>query len=244
MQSFKDLGLLEDSEKISIGSWGSFLSSALSAKLKSSCGFDVDMNNRSLETIMREALPWNQIQDLSDKTAFSQTLHALEWLGLWSANGSTKDAMSGLFVPMNAHTPLELFAMVLGHKLRYAATERDMVVLSHEVIVRGPNGSPTQEEVEEVHRSSLVAYGDESASAMARTVGLPVAFAALDVLDGKMKTRGVSGPSEREVYESVLGRLEEAGLGMVESCEVVKKGGGASGMMSGTVEESLRESSV
>lgn len=236
MQSFKDLGLLDDSEKITIDSWAALLPRALSIKLKASCGFDVDMNNRSLESIMRDTVPWDQALNVAGRTAFSDALSALEWLGLWSASGTAKDVMRGVTVPMAAHTPLELFAMVLAHRLRYAATERDMVVLSHEVIVRGPNGVTQQEEV---HRSSLVTYGDESASAMARTVGLPIAFAALDVLDGKVKRRGVSGPNEREVYEAVLGRLEEAGLGMVENVEAVKPGHGI-----GTVEESLRASSL
>ena len=105
-------------------------------------------------------------------------------------------------------------------------------MLSHEVIVRGRD-DPLQEEV---HRSSLVAYGDGSGSAMAKTVGLPVAFAALDVLDGKVRVRGVTGPNEREVYEAVLGRLDQAGLGMVESVGVVDA-------TSPTVEETLCYSS-
>jgi alpha-aminoadipic semialdehyde synthase len=126
-------------------------------------------------------------------------------------------------------TPLELFAMILGNKLKYGPMERDMVVLSHEVIVHGDQ----QHSQQEAHRSTLVAYGDESASAMAKTVGLPVAFAALDVLDGRVEMRGVCGPNEKEIYKSVLGKLEEVGLGMVESVEVVETGEVK------TVEESL-----
>ncbi len=224
MQSFKDLGLLEDSEKISINSWGALLPKALSLKLKSTCGFDVDMNHRSLETVIRDSFSWDETVDvLTGKTNFMETLEALEWLGLWSGKGSTNELLSGAVpVPTSIHTPLELFAMILAHRLRYAPKERDMVVLHHEVTVRGSD--PTQRE--EIHRSSLVAYGDSSASAMAKTVGLPVAFAALDVLDGKVSVRGVSGPNEKEVYEAVLGRLEEYGLGMVESSELAKIGPG------------------
>ncbi|KAF9446416.1 hypothetical protein P691DRAFT_783738 [Macrolepiota fuliginosa MF-IS2] len=225
MQAFKDLGLLEDSEKISITSWNTLLPKSLAIKLKSSCGFDVDMNNRSLESIMCDAVPWEQTFDLAGKGAFNDTLKALEWLGLWSSNGSPAGVLSRVPVPRGAYTPLELFAALLAHRLRYAEKERDMVVLSHEVIVRDPknrNAVQQQQQQEEVYRSSLVVYGDESASAMARTVGLPVAYAALDVLDGKVGIRGVSGPGEKEVYEAVLGRLEESGLGMVESVDVVE----------------------
>lgn len=183
MQSFKDLGLLEDSRRIGIDAWGALLPKALGIKLNSSCGFDVDMSNRSLEAVMRNAVSWDQMLNVTGQERLKETLDSLEWLGLWSLRGSASS--SSVPVPSTEHTPLELFAMLLAHKLRYAPAERDMVVLSHEVIVRGKES--TREE--EVHRSSLVVYGNEEASAMARTVGLPVAFAALDVLDGKVGIR-------------------------------------------------------
>jgi len=230
MQSFKDLGLLDDHEEVTIDSWSSFLPRTLSARVKAFS--DVHINSRSLETFMREISLGGQFFNISEE-AFRDALGALKWLGLWSTNGSAKDVMAGVAVPLGPHTPLEFFAMVLAHRLRYAATERDMVVLSHEVIVRGRDSVHQ----EEVHRSSLVAYGDGSGSAMAKTVGLPVAFAALDVLDGKVRVRGVTGPNEREVYEAVLGRLDRAGLGMVESVGVVDAA-------SSTVEETLRYSSL
>ena len=87
-----------------------------------------------------------------------------------------------------------------------------MVVLSHELVASVPGSSQ-----DEVHTSSLIAVGDSKASAMARCVGLPVAIAALHVLDGGVKLRGVHGPTDRQVYEHMLPRLEEAGLGMRES---------------------------
>jgi len=231
MQLFKDFGLLDDHEKVTIDSWSSFLPRTLSTRVKASGVSDVHINNQSLETFMREISLGGQFSNISEE-AFRDALGALEWLGLWSTNGSTKDVMASVAVPQGPRTPLEFFAIVLAQRLRYAATERDMVVLSHEVIVRGRD-DPLQEEV---HRSSLVAYGDGSGSAMAKTVGLPVAFAALDILDGKVRVRGVTGPNEREVYEAVLGRLDQAGLGMVESVEVVDA-------TSPTVEETLCYSS-
>jgi len=232
MQSFKYLGLLEDHEKITIDSWSAFLPRALSVRAKAFSVSDVYMHNGSLETVMREVAPWDQFSKTSGKTTFRDALGALEWLGLWSTDRSSEDMMTSVAVPSGLRTPLELFAIVLAHRLRYAAAERDMVVLSHEVIVRDLGGAHE----EEVHKSSLVVYGDESASAMARTVGLPVAFAALEILDGKVRARGVTGPNEREVYEAVLGRLDRAGLGMVESVEIVDAA-------CCTVEKSLHHSS-
>jgi hypothetical protein len=87
-----------------------------------------------------------------------------------------------------------------------------MVVLSHEIIAQSPK---TKKET--VYGSTLIAYGDERETAMARTVGMPVAIAALRVLDGGVKARGVMGPTERSIYESVLEGMEERGLGMQET---------------------------
>ena len=56
---------------------------------------------------------------------------------------------------------------------------------------------------------------------MSITVGKTLAFAALRVLDGHVSQRGVTGPYEREVWEGVLGALEEVGVEVVEHWERV-----------------------
>jgi len=108
-------------------------------------------------------------------------------------------------------TPLDAFANLLAHKLQYMQGEKDMVILAHEIIAKPLSGP------EEVHTSSLIAFGTEEHSAMALTVGLPVALAALEVLDGKVNVRGVVGPGDATIREPVLTGLEAAGLGMVDT---------------------------
>jgi alpha-aminoadipic semialdehyde synthase len=119
--------------------------------------------------------------------------------------------------------PIEIFAYLLAHKMRYKPHERDMVILSHEVITRPKQmegkGQAHQEEDLQVHTSSLIAYGTPRASAMARTVAIPVAIAALRVLDGKVDVRGVARPDDPSVYGPVLKGLQEVGLGMKESVD-------------------------
>lgn len=89
-----------------------------------------------------------------------------------------------------------------------------MVVLSHEIIARPRERAEGQAQA---YKSSLVTYGTPHASAMARTVGLPVAIAALHVLDGKVDGRGVMRPDDPNVYRPVLRGLEEMGLVMKEN---------------------------
>jgi alpha-aminoadipic semialdehyde synthase len=54
-------------------------------------------------------------------------------------------------------------------------------------------------------------------SAMAMTVSLPLAIAALCVLDGHVHTRGVAGPTaDKDIYRPVLQEMGTLGLTMKE----------------------------
>jgi saccharopine dehydrogenase-like NADP-dependent oxidoreductase len=54
--------------------------------------------------------------------------------------------------------------------------------------------------------------GDQTYTAMSKTVGLPVAMATLLILNGKIKTPGVQIPIRKEVYLPILKELEENGI--------------------------------
>jgi len=112
-------------------------------------------------------------------------------------------------------TPIDLFAQLLSTKLAYAPHERDTVLLHHTFKLVSDHPDPSV--VPQTVTASLLYNGTEEASAMATTVGKTLAFAALRVVDGDIKARGVRGPYEREVWEGVLDRLEEAGVGVVEN---------------------------
>ena len=61
--------------------------------------------------------------------------------------------------------------------------------------------------------SKMVCLGEnQTYTAMAKTVGLPVAMATLLILNGKIKTPGVQLPIREEVYLPILKELEEYGV--------------------------------
>jgi alpha-aminoadipic semialdehyde synthase len=197
MESFRAIGFLEATKTIRLESWSSFLlqSLALQAPMRAQ---DPAAVMRALRQVITDP---EDVEILHD---------ALEWLSLVPPDSVMRTTTAMPPLPAESMAPLDIFAYLLSFKLRYAPHERDMVVLAHEVIARAP-GRP-----EEVHRSTLVAYGSPKATAMARTVGMPVAIAALNVLDGKVGLRGVAGPTDASVYNAVLWGMEEAGLGMKE----------------------------
>ena len=70
--------------------------------------------------------------------------------------------------------------------------------------------------VDDLHQelqASLVVLGqDQVRTAMARTVGLPVAMAAKAVLNGRISERGVLLPLSPEIYDPILDELEKYGV--------------------------------
>ncbi|KAI5891707.1 uncharacterized protein SCHCODRAFT_02629850 [Schizophyllum commune H4-8] len=148
----------------------------------------------------------------------AQFLNAMKWLGIVpGAPAGTNVPLPPL--PAEALSPLDAFAHLLIAKLRFLPGERDLVALTHEIrTVDASSAART-------YRSTLIAYGNDRHSAMARTVGIPVALAALGVLDGRIGVRGVQGATDGSVYRPVLEGLEERGIGMKETVERVPEGG-------------------
>jgi alpha-aminoadipic semialdehyde synthase len=210
MHSFSDIGLLESSKTIVLDRWSSLIRLSLEQKLGQSIPKD---DLPSFKSALASVLPADRIQTL---------LEALDWLHLIPATyASSASASASSSVPTTPPvprqttpiTPVDALALYLAHTLRYAPDERDLVLLHHEIVARDPRSG-----AEQVHTSTLTVYGDARASAMARTVGLPVAFAAQRVLDGAVRATGVCGPTADEaVWKGVLEGLESRGLGIREN---------------------------
>lgn len=75
-------------------------------------------------------------------------------------------------------TFVDCFCDLLQEKLQYEPHERDMIILHHIFGIEWADGS------KEIRTSTLVAHGDQYATSMATTVGLPVAIACELVLKG------------------------------------------------------------
>ena len=62
----------------------------------------------------------------------------------------------------------------------------------------------------------MVKGEDQTYTAMAKTVGLPLAIAAKLILNGAIKLKGVQVPVHKEIYDPVLNELKSFGINFKE----------------------------
>jgi saccharopine dehydrogenase-like NADP-dependent oxidoreductase len=103
-------------------------------------------------------------------------------------------------------TPAQILQKILEGSWTLEEEDKDMIVMQH-LLGYEMNGEKKQIE------SSLVVKGEnQNYTAMSKTVGLPVAIAALKILQGEIKTPGVQLPISKEIYEPILKELKEYGV--------------------------------
>jgi saccharopine dehydrogenase-like NADP-dependent oxidoreductase len=103
-------------------------------------------------------------------------------------------------------TPAQILEKILMDSWTLQPNDKDMIVMYHKF---GYELNGKKEQID----SKMVCIGeDQTYTAMAKTVGLPVAMATLLILNGKIKTYGVQLPIREEVYLPILKELEEYGV--------------------------------
>ena len=103
-------------------------------------------------------------------------------------------------------TPAQALQKILMEKWALAREDKDMIVMYHKFgyELKGKNYQID---------SSMVTVGeDQTYTAMSKTVGLPVAIAALKILNKTITTPGVLRPIDKEVYKPILKELETYGV--------------------------------
>ncbi|KAK4414933.1 Alpha-aminoadipic semialdehyde synthase, partial [Sesamum alatum] len=121
-------------------------------------------------------------------------------------------------IPTSCQCAFDVTCLRMEERLAYSGKEQDMVLLHHEVEVEFPNGQPTEN-----HRATLLEFGrtdgGRSYTAMALTVGIPVAIGALLLLGKNIKAKGVLRPIDPEIYVPALDILEAYGFKLVEKMD-------------------------
>ncbi len=152
-----------------------------------------------LECFLPEAKGRKIVEQLADfigVTTSSEVIAKIAWLGFFS------DETIGI---KNA-TPALVMQKVLEEKWKMTANDRDLLVMQHqfEFTLNGKKQQIT---------SSMSCEGkDQDNTAMAYTVGTPLAIAVKLIATGRIKPLGVKIPISAEVYNPILAELAECGI--------------------------------
>lgn len=118
------------------------------------------------------------------------------WLGIFE---NTK-------IGLKDATPAQILQHILEQKLSLSPNDKDMIVMWHRFLFKQDGN------FKEIHSSMVVKGDDQIYTAMAKTVGLPVAIATKMILNDVIKTPGVHVPISKEIYEPILSELENYGV--------------------------------
>lgn len=103
-------------------------------------------------------------------------------------------------------TPAHCLQHILENKWTLEETDKDMIVMYHKF------GFLLNGEQKQIDSTMVIIGENQTYTAMAKTVGLPVAIAALKILNKEITQPGVQLPIAREVYEPILKELEDYGI--------------------------------
>ena len=103
-------------------------------------------------------------------------------------------------------TPAQILQKILSDSWTLEPDDKDMIVMYHKF------GYELYGEKSQIDSKMVCIGDDQTYTAMAKTVGLPVAMATLLILNGKITTPGVQLPIKSEVYVPILKELEEYGV--------------------------------
>ncbi|RNC92551.1 MAG: saccharopine dehydrogenase [Allomuricauda sp.] len=105
-------------------------------------------------------------------------------------------------IPLKAATPAQMLQYILEDSWTLKDGEKDMIVMYHKF------GYELEGKRKQIDANMVVLGESQSHTAMAKTVGLPVAMATLNILNGKITTPGVQIPISKEVYAPILSELK------------------------------------
>ena len=109
-------------------------------------------------------------------------------------------------IELPSATPAQILQKILEDSWTLSDNEKDMIVMYHKF------GYELDGKKYQIDANMVVIGENRQHTAMAKTVGLPVAMATLGILNGKIETPGVQIPIKKEIYAPILTELKQYGI--------------------------------
>lgn len=163
-----------------------------------------DSENMSYREFINSFLPFSHTDTVELKTRYMLGIEQddEQWDMLVELDIFNPDKIVGL----KEATPAQILEKILAESWKLAPEDKDMIVMYHKF------GYELNGEKKQIDAKMVTIGEDQTYTAMAKTVGLPVGIVSLQILTGKIKTPGVQLPISKEVYEPVLAELEQQGI--------------------------------
>ncbi len=152
------------------------------------------LESQSSASVEEKLISWFKLSPVGEEIV------RLRWSGLFSNEK----------VGLTSGTPAQILEHILNKKWKLASGDKDFIVMWHRFVYETGNST------KEIQAYLTVTGDDEVNTAMAKTVGLPLAIAAKLLLEGKIKSRGVVIPVDQDIYNPVLKELSQNGISLVE----------------------------
>jgi saccharopine dehydrogenase-like NADP-dependent oxidoreductase len=163
-----------------------------------------DSENLSYRDFINSFLPYSPTDSVEIKTRLQLGIEQddIMWDKLLELDLFNPNKKVGL---QNA-TPAQILERILNDSWSLQSEDKDMIVMYHKF------GYEIKGERKQIDSKMVCIGDDQTYTAMAKTVGLPVAMATLQILNGNIKTPGVQLPIRPEVYNPILKELETFGV--------------------------------
>jgi len=142
-----------------------------------------------------------KLQEYCANASDPVVMDKLRWLGIFDDKK----------VDLKNATPAQILQKLLIEKWTMEPEDKDMIIMQHEF-------KYMFEGIEKKIISAMAVIGkNQQETAMAMTVGLPLAIATKLLLTGKLNHTGVRLPIEKDIYEPILSELRTFGISVEES---------------------------
>ena len=163
-----------------------------------------DSENMSYRDFTNAFLPYHPTDTVEIKLRHIQKIdqddvvwEKLESLDLFNSNKK---------IGLKNATPAQVLEKILSEKWSLAPHDKDMIVMYHKI------GYELNNKKHQIDATMVCIGEDKIFTAMAKTVGLPVAMATIKILNKEITTPGVQIPIHKDVYLPILKELEDYGV--------------------------------
>ncbi|MGZ3861810.1 MAG: saccharopine dehydrogenase C-terminal domain-containing protein [Bacteroidia bacterium] len=140
-----------------------------------------------------------RLADFMRMEATPEALDKIAWLGFFD----------NVKIELREGTPAQILQNLLEKKWLLKDNDKDMIVMQHLFEIDNSKNSKLPKKI----ISSLVVKGeDQNHTAMAKTVGLPLAICIKNFLTGKFNLTGVQIPTDKRIYLPLLEELKDLGV--------------------------------